>query len=193
MSFPQELIEEILSYLSSRDKRSLRNCSLVAKSWINPSRRRLFKTVVIGTRDLQSWLDKISPSNTELLCHVRSFCFSGLDWSSFARFTDIKDLYVYFRSFRRLHTIRLSGVHVLSDVPERIEMFSPVSKPSRLSFSPMSPSRGARSQRLSTISQTYETSNCRVFISEATTETPLLYPDLCVGNFVSTRPEWRRF
>jgi len=128
MSLPRELIEEILSYLSSRDKQdqqSLRNCSLVAKSWINPSRRRLFKTVVIRKRDRQSWLDKISPSNTELLRHVHSFCFSGSDRGSFSEFTDIKDLYVYFPSFRRLHTIRLFGVRVLSDIPERIEMFSP--------------------------------------------------------------------
>jgi len=129
MSLPQELIEEILSYLTSRDKQdqqSLRNCSLVAKSWINPSRRRLFKTVVIRKRDYQSWLDKISPSNTELLRHVRSFYFSGSgpwELAPFTRFTE--DLYVYFPSLRRLRTIRLSGAHISSDIPERIEMFSP--------------------------------------------------------------------
>jgi len=134
MSLPQELIEEILSYLRSRDKRdqqSLRNCSLVAKSWINPSRRRLFKTVVIRKRDRQSWLDKISPSNTELLRHLRSLCFSGSgpwELAPFTRFTE--DLYVYFPSLRRLRTIGLSGAHISSDIPERIEMF---------------PSRGARS------------------------------------------------
>lgn len=37
---------------------------------------------------------------------------------------DIDDLYVYFPSFHRLHTINLSDVHISSDIPERIEMFS---------------------------------------------------------------------
>ena len=131
MSLPRELVEEILSHLQVHGKRgqqSLRNCSLVAKSWINPSRRRLFETVVIRTRDRQSWLDKISPSNTELLRHVRSFCFSGSapqeGPDSLAQFTDIEDLYVYFPSFSRLHTIGLSETHVSSKVPEQIEMFS---------------------------------------------------------------------
>jgi len=127
MNLPQELIEEILSYLSSRDKQdqqSLRNCSLVAKSWINPSRRRLFETVVIRTRDRQPWLDKISPSNIELLRHVRSFCFASADRQELvppSKHTDIEDFYVYFPSFHRLHTIKLLEAHI----SERIEMFLP--------------------------------------------------------------------
>ena len=131
MSFPQELVDEILSYLSSDDKQdqqSLRNCSLVAKSWINPSRRHLFKTILIRERDRQSWLDRISPSNIELLRHVRSFCFYGSDlWDRDppSKFTDIEDLYVYFPSFRRLHTIDLCEAHISSDFPEQVEMFSP--------------------------------------------------------------------
>ena len=132
MSFPRELIEEILSYLQihgKQDQQSLRNCSLVAKSWVDPSRRRLFETVLIRARDRQSWMDRISPSNIELLRHVRSFCFSGSgprEWpDSLAKLTDIEDLYVYFPSFCRLHTIDLSETHISSDIPERIEMFSP--------------------------------------------------------------------
>jgi len=42
MNLPQELLDEILSYLPPDDregKRPLRNYSLVAKSWVNPSRR----------------------------------------------------------------------------------------------------------------------------------------------------------
>ena len=130
MNFPQELVDEILSHLPShdeQDQRSLRNCSLVAKSWINPSRRRLFETVLIRKRDRQSWLDKISPSNTELLRHVRSFCLAGSDpWEQDpSSKCDIEDLYVYFPSFRRLHTIDLCEIHISSNFPERIGMFSP--------------------------------------------------------------------
>ena len=84
--------------------------------------------MVIRTRDRQSWLDKISPSNTELLRHVRSFCFSGSapqEWpDSLAKSTDIEELYFYFPSFSRLHTIDLSETHISSDIPERIEIFS---------------------------------------------------------------------
>lgn len=80
MNFPQELVDEVLSYRFSddeQDQQSLRNCSLVTKPWINPSRRHLFETILIRERD------KISLSTVELLRHVRSFCFSGSgpwDW-----------------------------------------------------------------------------------------------------------------
>ena len=50
MRLPQELLDEILSYLpldDEWDEQSLRNCSLVAKSWVDPMRRRPFKTVEI--------------------------------------------------------------------------------------------------------------------------------------------------
>ena len=76
------------------------------------------------------WLDNISPSNTKLLCHVRSFCFSGFDiWDRdldpLSKFTDIEDLYVYFPSFCQLRTIDLCNIYISSDLPEQIEMFSP--------------------------------------------------------------------
>ena len=129
MSFPQELVDEILSHLPVHDKQnhSLRNCSLVAKSWIDPSRRRLFETVLIGERNRRSWLDKISPSNIELLRHVRSLCLVGSDpWGRDSpKYTDIEDLYVYFPSFCQLHTIELTETHIPPNIPERIEMFFP--------------------------------------------------------------------
>ena len=77
MDLPQELIDEIIDQIPLTDQQSLRNCSLVAKSWVHSSRRRIFRTVdVAGATDLRLWLDKISPANVEILQHVRSLtCF----------------------------------------------------------------------------------------------------------------------
>jgi hypothetical protein len=87
-----------------------------------PLRNRLF----IGKQELQLWVDNISPSNIELLQHVRSFNFRDfvLDRQS-STYNDIEDLYVYFPSFHKLHSISLSNARISSDIPERMEMFSP--------------------------------------------------------------------
>jgi hypothetical protein len=127
MNLPLELLDEILSYLPPNNQ-SLRNCSLVARSWLHPSRKHLFENLFIQDTDRQSWLDNISPTNTELLQHVRSFCFATSNpWGRVPplEYIDIDDLYVYFPSFPQLHTINLSNTHISSDIPERIEMFSP--------------------------------------------------------------------
>jgi len=131
MRLPQELVDEILNYLPLNDKedyRPLRNCSLVAKSWTNSSRRHLFETVVIRKANRHLWLDKISPSNVDLLQHIRSLFLSGsepLGLPALSKYdSDIDDLYTYFPSFRRLHTIDLCEMHISSDIPGRIEMFS---------------------------------------------------------------------
>ena len=129
MYFPQELVDEVLSYLpldNDQDRQLLRNCSLVAKSWINPSQRRLFETVCITKENRQLWLKNISPKNVELLRHVRFLSTANFDPRGRpVKFTDIDDLYDYFPSFHRLHTIRLFGSYVSSYIPERMEMFSP--------------------------------------------------------------------
>ena len=69
---PEEVLDEILGHLPSGDMQSFQNCSLVAKSWIYPSRRRLLE--VVGTLKepaLWSWLNDVSSGNVELLQHVR--------------------------------------------------------------------------------------------------------------------------
>ena len=55
-SLPQEIFYQITSYLSLDDKKSLRNCSLVARSWRRASQRRLFESVKIPLGNLGSWL-----------------------------------------------------------------------------------------------------------------------------------------
>ena len=72
MHLPPELLDEIINHLPD-DKIYLRNCSLVAKSWVYPSRRRLFNTINFsGDADLKLWLGTISPTNVGVLQHVRS-------------------------------------------------------------------------------------------------------------------------
>jgi len=73
MDLPQELIDEIISHIPPGDWESLRNCSLVAKSWVHPTRRHVFKDVDISaTGLLKLWSNKIPPMNIGILRHVRS-------------------------------------------------------------------------------------------------------------------------
>ncbi|KAF9645195.1 hypothetical protein BDM02DRAFT_687955 [Thelephora ganbajun] len=72
MHLPEELLDEIFGHLPPDDRQSLQNCSLVAKSWLQPSRRLLFARIFIRPATYQSWLDNISPTNTGLLRHARS-------------------------------------------------------------------------------------------------------------------------
>ena len=73
MNLPQELLDEIISQIPLGDENSLRNCSLVAKSWIYPSRRRIFEVIDIWRNaDLKLWMDVIQPTNIGILQHVRS-------------------------------------------------------------------------------------------------------------------------
>ena len=73
-ALPQELIDEIIGSFTADDKQSLRNCSLVAKSWRTLSQRRLFESIEIGVQRgaaLQPWMNKFSPGDG-ILQHVRS-------------------------------------------------------------------------------------------------------------------------
>ena len=130
MSLPHELLDEILDYLSlddEQDKQSLRNCSLVAKSWTNPSRRRLFETVEILGANIQSWLDTIPPANDELLRHVRSLSYvtrNALPWTARRPKGRVHVLRDYLPSFHKLQHLSLSHTHIPSDISKQIEIFS---------------------------------------------------------------------
>jgi len=126
---PLELLDEILSYFPSDDKqgkRSLRNCSLVAKSWVNPSQSRLFKTVEIRERNLWSWLISISPENEGLSQHVRSLRHTRVrqrDSLVEPEYT-IRALGGYLQSFRRLRHLSLSSIRIPSAISYKIKIFS---------------------------------------------------------------------
>jgi len=128
MNLPQELLDEILLYLLSddkQDKRSLQNYSLVAKSWVNPSRRRLFKTVEIRERNLRSWLDNIPPANEELLQHVRSlFYVISTEWIDSLPGHRIDVLRDYLPSFQKLQHLSLSFMRPPPDISHQVEIFS---------------------------------------------------------------------
>jgi len=127
MNLPHELLEEILSYLQLDCRQDQRNCSLVAKSWTNPSRRLLFRTVIIQETTLRSWLDTISPANEELLQHVRSLYYvsDNVMWYNRKQPAHRIDvLQDYFPSFHRLQNLTLSSMYISSDISQRIEIFS---------------------------------------------------------------------
>ena len=130
MSLSHELFEAILGFLSLDDKQgqqSLRNCSLVAKSWVNPSRRYLFKTVEIQETTCKSWLDTISPVNDELLQHVRSLSYiaDNTAWRHNLRSDHCANvLRDYLPSFHKLQHLSLSSMHIRSGVSRHIEVFS---------------------------------------------------------------------
>jgi len=106
MDLPPELLDEIIEYVSD-ETIYLRNCSLVAKSWVYPSRRRLFDTIHIwGDADLKSWLDTISPTNVRVLQHVRSLQCQIADPPESPR-PSIDLLRDYSPSFRRLKYLTL--------------------------------------------------------------------------------------
>jgi len=76
MHLPQELLDKIIDYLPFYPWEYIRNCSLVAKSRVRPCQRRLFEFVWIYERNLRSWLDNISPTNVELMGHIRLLSYN---------------------------------------------------------------------------------------------------------------------
>ncbi|KAF9645699.1 hypothetical protein BDM02DRAFT_3189483 [Thelephora ganbajun] len=125
MHLPEELLDEIFGYLPSSNKQSSHNCSLVSKSWLQPSRRLLFADVIIGPSTYQSWLDNISPTNTGLLCHVRSLTYYhvGGDEASDSR-CGVYALRDYLPSFFQLQQLSFCFTNIEPTIYEHLEWFS---------------------------------------------------------------------
>jgi len=140
MHLPHEILDEIFSYLpldDNQDQRSLRDCSLVAKSWTSACRRRLFETVEIREKALLSWWYNILPTNHGLLRHVRSLSYIT-DGHPGYRVDLLRD---YLPSFYQLQHLSLSCMHVSS---RDVEIFSAFRHTlSRLSFAHSSVTVGA--------------------------------------------------
>jgi hypothetical protein len=124
MHLPTELVGEILSHLPSDDEESLRSCSLVAKSWLDPCQRRLFESVRIDLDTYQPWLDNIPSTNTELLRHVRELTYvirgRGGSWHPPCRIGDLRG---YLPSFYRLRRLTFGVVDVEPIIPDRANLF----------------------------------------------------------------------
>lgn len=127
MNLPSELIDEIIRHLADVDFGSLHNCSLVARSWTDPSRKRLFKNVLISRETHQQWLDSISPENVELLGKIRSFTyiFDSIVWRNTGLPPHrIDSLRHYLPSLNRLEFLVLSSMFLGPEIPQQIGLFS---------------------------------------------------------------------
>ena len=124
MKLLQELLEEVLNHLPQDGGRSLKNCSLVSKSWLDPSRRLLFANVAIEVETCQRFLNTISPTNTELLRHIHSLTyFAGWNGRHNPRYR-VCTLQVYLPSLRQLRTLALHHMEIEPIIPERLDLFS---------------------------------------------------------------------
>ena len=100
------------------------SCSLVAKSWLEPSRRLLFAHISIRRDNYRSWLDNIPPRNTELLRYARSLTYFPRAEDRDSRLYCVYALRNYFPSFRQLRTLTLCNVVVEPTIHEHLGLFS---------------------------------------------------------------------
>ena len=125
MHLPVELIDEILNHIPPHDKESLRNCSLVARSWLDLCQRRIFESVTISPDTQQSWLDSIPPTNTELLRHVQELVYvvrarRGLPYSPCRIGDDLGD---YLPSFLQLQRLAFGLVDIQPIISDNLNLF----------------------------------------------------------------------
>lgn len=124
MDLPPELIGEIISHLPLYDRRTLRSCSLIARSWVYHAQKRLFETVVITRWTHHGWVRGIPPGNLELLDHVRSFEYSFPYREGPYRSYGINSLVDYLLSFHKLKRLILSTEGLELDLPQSVKIFS---------------------------------------------------------------------
>ena len=127
MNLPQEIIGEILSYLPSDDRKSLRSFSsysLVSKSWLDPSRRTLFAKFSIRSSTYDRFLNTISPTKTELLRYVRSLSYFGSGNEYRQQHRPISVLRDYFPSLRQLRALAFRQMQIEPTIPGCLDLFS---------------------------------------------------------------------
>jgi hypothetical protein len=121
MNLPLELLEETLDYLP---KSHLCSCSLVAKFWTRPCQKRLFKVVDIDHKNLQRWLNGVSPANVELLGRIRVLTYRERLATEYLVTGPVQHtLREYLPSFRMLRSLTLN-TRRKSPLPQPLEMFS---------------------------------------------------------------------
>ena len=129
MDFPPELLDEIFGHLPpgyKRPSRTLMSCSLVSKAWLEPSRRLLFAnaSVSVDVENCQSWLDDISPTNSRLLHHVRSFTYFAERRGPPDPRYSVYTLREYLPSLYRLHTLTFRKMDIEPEISENLNLFS---------------------------------------------------------------------
>ena len=74
-TIPQDIIDEILDHLATdSDTRPFRSYALVSKSWVQPCRRHLFRTVVFTSMVMGRWLKTFPVPEESPAHHVRDLC-----------------------------------------------------------------------------------------------------------------------
>ena len=103
---PQELVDEVLDHLAD-DMATLRSCSLVAKSWIHPSRCHIFNSVFFTATSVTKWNRTFPNPEHSPAGHVRdlSFCFIHRDAP-----IDFADRMPYFSNARKLTLIGQTAI-----------------------------------------------------------------------------------
>ena len=125
MHLPEELLDEIFSHVALEDRRTLRNCSLVSKSWLNPSRRLLFSSISIDIASTyRLWLKNIAPTNVELLRCIRSLEYSAQKIGTSYPGIGVYALRDYFPSLSQLKRLAFRNMAIEPTIPDNLGMFS---------------------------------------------------------------------
>ena len=136
MNLPEELLDEIFSYLPPGDRRSSESCSFVSKSWLEPSRRLLSAQISVGFSNYQSQLKNVQPTNTALPRHTRSLLYftQPLDHGRGRNVYTLRD---YLPSFCQPQALIFSSMVIETNIYENLGLFSSFQHP--LSSLPLDP------------------------------------------------------
>ena len=111
MSLPPELVDKILTHLQ-HDKRALRTCSLVAKSWAYPSQKLLFASIYLTPKIYERRLENASSMSTEVLRHAHTLTCRQFFPYNFPSGD-------YLKSLHRLQHLTLGNMgHIVSIPPD---------------------------------------------------------------------------
>lgn len=108
-TFPQEVTDDLIDWIaiSSAGQRDphLRSCSLVARSWVQRSRRHLFHSVELASAsDINNWIGNVRPGVGGVSGYVRKL-WMNCHWDQWSqRFPSVEHL----RSFTHVEELRLT-------------------------------------------------------------------------------------
>lgn len=129
-TFPQEVVDELIDWVGvssvGQGDPHLRSCSLVARSWVQRSRKHLFHDIELTSApSISSWIRNIPPGAGGVSRYVRKL-WLGCNWDQWSqRFPSVGHL----RSFTRTEELRLTywcGGHATrEEVEEAFGGFGP--------------------------------------------------------------------
>jgi len=108
-TFPQEVIDELIDWVGvgsvGQGDPHLRSCSLVARTWLQTSRKHLFHSIELtSASSIGSWIRNIPSGEGGVSRYVRKL-WLGCNWDQWSqRFPSVEHL----RSFTRAEELRLT-------------------------------------------------------------------------------------